>query len=166
MRSRMSRDQISRWFHAWWPSILWAAVIFSMSSDTFSAAHTGSILEPVLRWLFPAVTQEQVDAIHFFVRKSAHFVEYFVFFLLVYRGVRGASLGWRWSWGLAALFIAACYSVLDEIHQAFVVSRTASPYDSLLDSTGALVGFVALWLWFRFLRAKGKGLRSSSVQDA
>jgi len=137
-----------------------------MSTDAFSAAHTGSILEPVLRWLFPAITQQRVDAIHFFVRKSAHFVEYLLFFLLIYRGVRGARLGWHWSWGLAALVIAACYSVLDELHQAFVVSRTASPYDSLLDSTGALIGFAALWLWFRWPRAKGKSLRSKAFQDA
>jgi len=39
--------------------------------------------------------------------------------------------------GLTALFCAAGYSALDEIHQAFVASRTASPYDSLLDSIGA-----------------------------
>jgi VanZ family protein len=70
--------------------------------------------------------------------------------LLLYRGVRGARRGWRWSWGLTALFIAASYSILDEIHQAFVASRTASPYDSLLDSVGAFVAFAVLCIWFRF----------------
>ncbi len=101
----------------------------------------------------PRMTGELFDTIHFFIRKSAHFAEYFVFCLLIYRGVRAGRSGWRWTWGLAALFCAAGYSVLDEIHQAFVASRTASAYDSLLDSAGAFVAFGMLWLWFRMRQA-------------
>jgi VanZ family protein len=141
------------WLRAWWPALLWAAVIFMMSTDVFSAQHTGSFLEPILRWFYPSMTARQFHLIHHYIRKSAHFTEYFVFCLLLYRGVRGARHGWRWTWGLTALFIAASYSILDEIHQAFVISREASPYDSLLDSAGAFVAFAALWFWFR-LRTK------------
>ena len=101
----------------------------------------------------PTLTEAGFAAVHFFVRKAAHFTEYFVFCLLLYRGIRGGRRGWRWTWGLAALFIAAGYSALDEIHQAFVASRTASPYDSLLDSAGAFVAFAALWAWFRSRRS-------------
>jgi VanZ family protein len=90
--------------------------------------------------------------VHHVIRKCAHFTEYFVFCLLLYRGVRGDRKGWRWTWGLAALFCAAGYSVLDEIHQAFLASRTASPYDSLLDSIGALAAFSVLWVWLRWGR--------------
>jgi VanZ family protein len=49
-----------------------------------------------------------------------------------------------------ALAIAAAYSALDEFHQSFVPSRTASPWDSLLDTTGAATAQFLLWLWFRF----------------
>ena len=103
----------------------------------------------ILRWLLPSSSADQIDVIHHYIRKTAHFTEYFVFCLFLYRGVRSGRKGWRWSWGLTALFIAAGYSALDEIHQAFVASRTASPYDSLLDSAGAFVAIAALWLWFR-----------------
>jgi VanZ family protein len=123
-----------------------------MSTDAFSAEHTASIFEPILRWLLPKMTSELFDTIHYLIRKSAHFTEYFIFCLLNYRGVRAGRMGWRWTWGLAALFCAAGYSVLDEIHQAFVASRTASAYDSLLDSAGAFAAFAALWLWFRMRR--------------
>ncbi|HZC65532.1 MAG TPA: VanZ family protein [Candidatus Dormibacteraeota bacterium] len=139
---------------AWWPALLCAVVIFSMSTDTFSAAHTSRILEPFLRWLYPALTFEQFEAIHFLVRKTAHFTEYFVFAILLFRGIRRDRQGWRWTWGLLALFTAAIYSCLDEIHQAFVASRTASPYDSLLDSVGAAVAILVLFLWFRWRNAK------------
>lgn len=95
------------------------------------------------------MTEGQFEIIHSFVRKSAHFTEYFIFCVLIYRGVRGDRKGWRWAWGFAALCCAAGYSVLDEIHQAFVASRTASAYDSLLDSAGAFFAVAAIWLWFR-----------------
>jgi VanZ family protein len=75
---------------------------------------------------------------------------------LLYRGVRGDRKGWRWTWGLAALFCAAGYSVLDEIHQSFVASRGASAYDSLLDSIGAFFAMGVLWLWFRGRRTRGE----------
>jgi len=58
--------------------------------------------------------------------------------------------------GRGGTFVRRGYSVLDEIHQAFVASRTASPYDSLLDSAGAFAAFAVLWLWFRFHRAQAK----------
>jgi VanZ family protein len=145
-----------RWLMAWLPALCWAAVIFSLSTDAFSADHTGRILRPILFWLMPHLTEQAFETIHFFVRKTAHFTEYFVFCLLLYRGIRGGQRGWRWSWALTALFIAAGYSALDEIHQAFVASRTASPYDSLLDSIGATFAVAALFLWFR--------LRSASLR--
>jgi VanZ family protein len=156
IQARLRPPRMPAWLRAWWPALLWAGVIFSASTDTFSSEHTASVLEPILRWIIRSLTEEQFDAIHYLIRKSAHFTEYFIFCLLLYRGVRGDRRGWRWTWGVAALSVAAGYSVLDEIHQAFVASRTASAYDSLLDSVGAFVAFAALWLWFRFPRANTK----------
>jgi VanZ family protein len=137
------------WLRAWWPALLWAAMIFTMSTDTFSAQHTAWFFEPILRWFKPSLTTHQFDVIHHYIRKTAHFTEYFVFCLLLYRSVRGRRFGWRWSWGLTALIIAFGYSALDEIHQAFVASRQASPYDSLIDSAGSFFAFGMIWLWFR-----------------
>jgi VanZ family protein len=148
VQPRLGQLLIPGWLRIWWPALLWAAVIFVMSTDRFSAQHTASFFETMLRWFYPSMTAHRFLVIHHYIRKSAHFTEYFVFCLLLYRGVRGARTGWRWSWGLIALFIAASYAILDEIHQAFVASRQSSPYDSLLDSVGAFIAFAALWLWF------------------
>ena len=150
LASKRSENRWWRFLRSWWPALLWAGVIFSMSTDTFSAAHTGSVLAPILHWIWPSISETQFASIHYFIRKCAHFTEYFVFCVLVFRGVRGERTGWRWTWALAALSIAAGYSALDEIHQAFVVSRTASPWDSLLDSVGAFVASAVIWVWFRF----------------
>jgi VanZ family protein len=149
MKGRLQAPSAFRWLMAWLPAVCWAAVIFSLSTDAFSAAHTARILRPIVFWLMPRITEHGFAAVHFFVRKAAHFTEYFVFCLLLYRGIRGGRRGWRWAWALTALSIAAGYSALDEIHQAFVASRTASPYDSLLDSIGAAFAMLVLLLWFR-----------------
>jgi len=155
IQARLQPPRMPAWVRAWWPVAIWACFIFTMSTDTFSAEHTRWVFEPILHWMFPSLLPHQLEHIHHIIRKCAHFAEYFIFSLLLYRGVRGDRKGWRWTWGIAALFCAAGYSALDEIHQAFVASRTASAYDSLLDSIGAFAAFVVLWMWLR-RRTEGK----------
>ena len=145
-------SSIHAWLRVWWPALLWSGVIFFASTDTFSSSHTALVFDPLLRWLFPFLSDDRIDAIHFFIRKSAHFSEYFVFFVLLYRAIGRGRTGWRWSWALAAWSIAAAYSVLDEFHQSFVASRTASPWDSLLDSTGAFFALIALFFFYLLSR--------------
>lgn len=140
---------LTAWLRAWWPALAWATMIFVMSTDSFSANQTSHFFAPLLRWIYPALAADQFDFIHHFIRKMAHFIEYFIFFLLLYRGVRGPRPGWHWSWALVAWLIAAGYSALDEIHQIFVPSRGPSPLDSLLDSTGALIALLVLFFLYR-----------------
>jgi VanZ family protein len=135
---------------AWWPALIWAALMFLASTDAFSSQNTGRILAPLLRWLYSGITQEQLDVVNFVLRKGAHLAEYFVLYLLVYRGLSGARARWRLSWALGALFISMAYSVLDEIHQSFVASRIASLWDALLDTTGALAALLLIMILFRF----------------
>ena len=134
------------WLRAWWPAALWAVLIFSTSTDTFSAEHTALVFERIFYWLMPSLTPAGFEILHHIIRKSAHFTEYFIFYLLLYRGIRGGREGWHWSWAFTAGLIACGYAVLDEIHQSFVASRTASGWDALLDSTGALAALLVLFL--------------------
>jgi VanZ family protein len=133
----------------WLPAIAWAILISWASTDMFSASHTSRFILPMLHWLFPHAGPETLERLHFLIRKSAHFTEYLVFSFLLLRAVRGNHRGWQIRWALAALAIAAGYSAFDEFHQWFVPSRTASPWDSLLDTTGAATAQFVLWIWFR-----------------
>jgi VanZ family protein len=133
---------------SWLPAILWAGVISSLSTDTFSAEHTSLIIVPVLRWLLPHASAATIEMLHGLIRKSAHFTEYFIFSLLLVRALRGPKDGWRWRWAIWAVAIAAGYAASDEFHQSFVPSRTASPWDALLDTVGAMAAQVFLWLWY------------------
>jgi VanZ family protein len=134
----------------WLPSIAWAILISLVSTDSFSAGHTSVYILPVLHWLFPHANAETLSRLHYLIRKSAHFTEYFVFSIILLRAIRGGVQGWHFRWAIAALAIAAGYSALDEFHQSFVPNRTASPWDSLLDTAGAATAQVLMYLWFRF----------------
>jgi magnesium-transporting ATPase (P-type) len=153
---RPPKSPLFTWLRAWWPALLWAIFISILSTNTFSAENTSTIIEPIFRWLFPHLSLSTVDLLHHLVRKSAHFTEYFIFSLLLYHGIRAShndTRPWHWTWALAAWLIAAVYSVFDEVHQIFVPSRGPSPWDSLLDSTGALLALLVLfWLYRRSLR--------------
>jgi VanZ family protein len=139
----------SRWLRAWLPFLFWAGIIWILSTSYFSAEHTGALIKPILHWLFPTLSGVQLSLIHHYIRKSAHVAEYFVFALLLFRGLRREAKGWRWSWALATFSLSAGYAILDEVHQSFVAGRVASLRDSLYDSIGALSAMIFAWLWFR-----------------
>jgi hypothetical protein len=115
----------------WIPVIAWAVLISFASTSMFSAEQTGSVIEPALRWLLPGASVATIHALHYSVRKLAHFTEFGVLFLLLIRGpMRGRAI--------LALSVCAAYALLDEGHQMFVPDRTASLYDVALDFSGAL----------------------------
>jgi VanZ family protein len=131
----------------WLPAAAWAVLIFSASTGTFKSDNTSRFILPFLRWLLPHAQLATLELLHLFIRKSAHFAEYFIFSVLVFRAVRGPQRGWELRWALLAVAIVAVYSASDEFHQWFVPGRTASPWDSLLDTFGAVVAQIAVWVW-------------------
>ncbi len=131
----------------WLPVIVWACVISGLSTDTFSSEHTSVFIVPALRWLFPHATIETIKLMHAVIRKMVHFTEYFVLSFLLMRALRGQNRGWKLRWAIWAIVIAAGYACFDEFHQSFVPSRSASPWDALLDAMGASVAQLASWLW-------------------
>jgi VanZ family protein len=131
----------------WLPAIAWACLISELSTDTFSSEHSSIFILPALHWLFPHAGAETIELMHGLIRKMAHFTEYLLFSIFLTRGLRGKDRGWRLRWAVWAVVIAAGYASFDEFHQSFVPSRTASPWDALLDTTGAAVAQLVLWLW-------------------
>lgn len=148
-----------RWLRRWWPVAAWAVLIFLFSTDAFSAAHTSFLILPVLRWLFPHASPETLETAHFLIRKSAHFVEYFIFSLLALHALRGEEGRWKMRWALEAVVLAGAYAALDEFHQSLVPNRTASMHDVLLDTSGAVVA-QALAAWRALARGTAGGRRA------
>lgn len=131
------------------PLILWAALIFIGSTDLLSAENTGGALVRPVLWLFPHLSERTIAIFQFIVRKAAHFTEYAILALLAARAFRTSTrqlLRHRWFW--VSLLLVFAYSLSDEFHQSFYTSRTASIYDSMIDSLGGLVALTILW-WRR-----------------
>jgi len=131
-------------------------VIFSGSSDTMSAQHSSRIIGPVVRWIFPQLSERSVDQIVLIARKCAHLTAYAVLGILVWRAlrkpVRKDERPWRWAdAGFAVLFVAV-YAASDEIHQLFVPHREGRITDVMIDTAGAVIGLFLLWLVGRVSR--------------
>jgi VanZ family protein len=131
----------------WMPAIAWACLISWLSTDAFSSQNTSAFILPALHWLFPHASAETLDLMHGIIRKMAHLTEYFIFSIFLLQGVRGKDRGWKLRWTIWAVMIAAAYASFDEFHQSFVSSRTASPWDALLDTVGAAAAQIVMWLW-------------------
>jgi len=139
------KSQVAERLWRYGPPVVWAALIFIGSSDVLSSSHTSSFLIRPLRALFPGASEATLAAIHFTLRKVGHFSEYAILAWLTSRALRTSSqerLRGRWFW--LALAFVVCYALFDEFRQSFVPSRTASIYDSLIDTTGGLTALVIL----------------------
>ena len=139
----------------WLPAIVWACVISGLSTDSFSSEHTSVFIIPALRFLLPHASAETLELMHGVIRKMAHLTEYFILSIFLMHGLRGEDRGWKLKWAIWAIVIAAGYASFDEFHQSFVPSRTASPWDALLDTVGASIAQLFLWVWFA-LRVRAK----------
>ena len=133
----------------WLPVLAWAAAIFIGSSDALSSNNTSRFLEPLIHWLLPRLPHEAADALMAVIRKGGHLTEYGILAMLCWRAVSrppgGDARGWNWRDARIAMTLAALYAVTDEFHQAFVPSRTASPWDVMVDACGAAAGLAVLW---------------------
>jgi VanZ family protein len=139
-----------RWLKLWGPAILWACVVWSFSTGTFTGNNTSRYIVPFLHWLLPWASEQTLLALHYLIRKSGHVTEYFVLSLLVLRGLRAGKKEMHLGWAAGAVAIVAIYAALDEFHQSFVPGRTAAVSDVLLDTAGGIAAqivaaLVVLW---------------------
>ena len=104
----------------WIPVVLWAGVIFALSSIPDLGTGLGT-------W----------DLV---LRKLAHATEFGILAVLLYRMLLRMPL---------ALIVASAYAVTDEFHQHFVRGRQASPRDWAVDTAGAAIGLGLALLWRR-----------------
>jgi VanZ family protein len=115
------------------------------STATMSASNTSQWLYPLWVKLFGPISAAHWDEVHHLIRKTGHFVGYGVVSLAFFyswrqtlhrMAVKHWTL-WRRASVLAVLSTLLIAS-LDEYHQSFLPSRTASPVDVGIDLCGAI----------------------------
>jgi VanZ family protein len=133
----------------WLPPLVWMAVIFTASGDAQSYVHSSRFLEPLLRWLFPQMSQAHVEALHHVFRKCCHLTEYAVLALLVWRALHRISNNLpdgSWPKVGGTILVVFLYASSDEFHQSFVPNRTPLVSDVFIDTAGGILGLLGLWL--------------------
>ena len=113
--SALERARSHRLLWVWLPVVLWAAVIFALSSIPSLSTGLG-LWDTVLR-------------------KLAHAAAFALLGFLLVRALARE---------LPAFAAGVAYAISDEIHQHFVPGRHASPVDVAIDAAGVLVGVLAL----------------------
>lgn len=139
--SQPATSSIRRKLLWWLPTLIWLGLQAFFSTDTFSAENTGSILWRIVHALYGNISDHQFAVVHFLIRKGAHFITYgllSVFAFFSWRATLPSPARWRFHWSMLAVLLAGVAGSLDEFHQMFVPSRTASPRDVLLDTVGAI----------------------------
>lgn len=109
----------SRVLTVWLPVVVWAAVIFALSSLPSLSSGLGT-------W----------DTV---LRKGAHLAEYAILGALLYRAFEREA---------PALAAGVAYAATDELHQHFVRGRHGAPVDVAIDAAGVALGML-VWLRLR-----------------
>ena len=122
----------------WLPVLAWMVFIFVGSTDLLSAEHTSRFIGPFLRWFAPDISDATIASVQLVVRKCGHVTEYAILAALLSRALRVH----RERVFVLAFLLSATYAALDEFHQSFVVTRTASAWDVAIDCVGVLIGLM------------------------
>lgn len=138
---------------AYAPLFLWIGVIFFLSSNNGSMEQTSRFIGPLLHFLFPAASEQTLQAYHGYIRKTAHFTEYAMLAIIA---IRTFSAGRREAFplriALMAILTVAAVAVIDEWNQSYIPTRTGSAADVALDLFGGVSAAAAWLIWKRAAR--------------
>lgn len=152
---RHERDRRSPrfWIRAWLPVAIGIGVIMLESTAWFGADHTSGPLRAIFQAIFGPVSNARWDVIHHYIRKTGHFTGY---------GLIG--LAWLRAWwmtlprsrffsdALLALLGTGLLATWDEWHQSFLPNRTSSPWDVLIDCSGAISLLLVTYFFVKLFR--------------
>jgi len=113
-----------QWLKAYLPSVVWAAVIFIISSQE-------------------VLPGSDVFFLDFLIKKSAHMFVYGVLYWLLWRAVsQTISQKHQTALWLLPMVVCLLYAASDELHQSFVPGRYATLRDVGFDMLGVGVVFL------------------------
>lgn len=109
----------------WLPAVVWASLIFYMSSRS-------SIKTVDVYWQ------------DFLLKKIAHFTEYFIFSVLIYRALSNTTNFSKKKSLVLSFIITVVYAASDEFHQSFIPGREPQIRDVAIDSIGSISALLCL----------------------
>jgi VanZ family protein len=143
------------WINAWLPVVIGICIILIESTEAFGSDHTSGPLRRIYESIFGPIGTARWGLVHHYIRKTGHFFAY---------GFIG--LAWLRAWwktlprsrflpdAILALLGTALVASCDEFHQTFLPNRTGTPWDVLIDCTGAIVMQVLVYSFMRTFKPK------------
>lgn len=112
--------------------------------------ETSRIIGPVLKFLFPAASDETLHLYHFYTRKLAHLTEYAILgFFAVRTFARTRHPIFHKYRNILGLAVVLAIASIDEINQSFEPTRTGALGDVMLDVAGGSLMILVLFLFRR-----------------
>lgn len=123
--------------------VSWLILIYSLSAETGdqSGSLSNGILLSIAKLLKISDTKAFVDTFGFFIRKLAHFSEYFILYILTYECFKEYNCQ---KLIVVSVLFCVLYASFDEFHQLFVDGRCGQLSDVVIDSSGSIV---SCFLW-------------------
>ncbi|HEX5410446.1 MAG TPA: VanZ family protein [Terriglobia bacterium] len=129
------------------PAIIWAGIIFDMSTRTFGASFSDHLLHDILAIFHLTVSPHAFASLATIMRKMGHFTEYAIFSIFLYHALgAGRRRVWNPRKALTCILLAGLYSMTDEFHQRFVPGRGPSILDCGFDTIGATLGMLIVYI--------------------
>lgn len=139
--------------------ILWAIVIFVMSAQPAvqSSKLSGGIVKKIIAAFFTKFDnfsyekqQHFTNLITFFVRKTAHFLEYFILGVISCVTALTYKQYKLYVKIITPIIFCVFYAVSDEVHQHFVPGRACRFFDMCIDSLGGIFAVVIITTIYYF----------------
>ncbi|MEO2075939.1 MAG: VanZ family protein [Bacillus sp. (in: firmicutes)] len=133
----------------WWilATILWMTVIFCFTQlPYFTGKSTSGAIQKVVvkehqTVHTPSATQDEIEGVNLIIRKATHVTVFGILAFLLFKSLEIYRLSYISAWILTFL-----YAISDEYHQSFMPGRGPSFRDVLIDSSGALLALLLVWL--------------------
>lgn len=132
------------------PAVCYTLFIFynSMQSGDASGSLSASIAAWLLRYLNNIGWNISFDTFHFFIRKLAHFTEYFILALIMHKTV-SVTLSEKQQIPVSVIW-GMIVPLIDEGIQHYTPGRYGSFKDVFLDMTGYFSGLLLVYLFRKY----------------
>jgi VanZ family protein len=137
---RESQTRLIPFFCYWLPILLWAFLIFTMSSVPGDHIPAFQFWKSWMAWFTWVVNRSD---------KWVHALQYAMLAWLIFRALRyDARLNLPRA-TFYAFFISVAYGVTDEVHQFYIPNRSCDPVDLLADGVGAFSAITLSCIFYR-----------------
>lgn len=137
-------------------TLIWMGIIFLFSHQPATISSNTSRNASLI---FSNIEFFKILFTIFPIRKIAHFFLYFCLSFLIYK----TFFNWEYFEKLeniyfASIFISFLYACTDEIHQIFVIGRGPNFSDVLIDTSGAIICMIFIFIFnsikFKYLKRR------------